>query len=432
MMHEQTDEAVTMRYDDGSLRAYLDGDPALDAATRDGIAAALASGGPLAARYADLRAASARVSAAFVPLAAPEPDAAQVTRAYRLVQTRIAAGQHTGFWDHIKERMTTMTHAQRAARTRRYAFAGALGAVALVLVLIFAPVGNVVSAALDKFRYQPTKFAVITVKQSDFAQFQNANPSTKPAGAQPGTPTPQDRQKAMQELEKYITITSSIGQGQMPGREVKSAAEVQAVTGRPVSVPSFLPAGVPTTPRYYVSDKQTANATLNLKELRPVLQQSGMGGLLPATGDSATIALDAPAASIVSYGIDPMTQAQGAPTGTSAQAPKGVVVAAIGTPTIDFQGLDVPGIVNTIASMPGFPPELAAQLKSADLQRTLIIPVTDEQTVKNGTTNGAPSTLISQKDGSGSVLIYIKNNVMTIIYGSYDGATVEKIAQSVK
>lgn len=432
MTHERTDEAVALRYDDGTLRTYLDGDPALDTDRRAEIAAALAVDAALVARCDALRAEMAGVVAVFAPLAAPEPDAAQVARAYRSMQTQIAAGQQIGLWYRIKETVAAMTGTQQAARARRYAFVGALGAIALAALVIFAPVGDVVSAALDKFRYQPTQFAVITVKQSDFAQFQNAHPGTPPAGAKPGTPTPQERQQAMQELAKYVSLTTSIGQGQMPGREVKSAAEVQAVTGRPVAAPTYLPAGVPTAPRYYVADRQTAKATLNLKELRPVLQQSGMGGLLPATGDSATVALDAPAASIVAYGIDVMAQASAAPGGKNATAPKGVIVASVGTPTIDFQGLDIPGIVNTITAMPGFPPELAAQLRSADLQRTLIIPVTDQQTVKNGTTNGAPSTLISEKDGSASVLISIKNGVMTIVYGSYDGATVEKIAQSVK
>src|SRR5581483_3589111 len=108
------------------------------------------------------------------------------------------------------------------------------------------------------------------------------------------------------------------------------------------------------------------------------------------------------------------------------------VVAAIGTPTIDFQGLDIPGIITLLSSMNGFPPDLAAQLKSADFQHTLIIPVSDDQVVKNGTCNGAPSTLISEKDGSYAVDFFISNNVMYVVYGSYDAATVEKIAQSVK
>src|SRR5262249_6232785 len=163
-----------------------------------------------------------------------------------------------------------------------------------------------------------------------------------------------------------------------------------------------------------------------LNALRPELQQAGMGALVPASGGSATIHIDLPAASILSYGIDALAQAQQA-QGSSApqQAPKGVVVAAIGTPTIDFQGLDIPGIINLITSMSGFPPDLAAQLRSADLQHTLIIPVTDDQVVTNGTVNGAPSTLISEKNGSGAVDFFIKNNVMYVVYGSYDAATVE-------
>ena len=40
----------------------------------------------------------------------------------------------------------------------------------------------------------------------------------------------------------------------------------------------------------------------------------------------------------------------------------------------------------------------------------------------------APSTLISQKDGSSAMEFFIKNNVMYIVYGSYDAGTVDKIA----
>jgi hypothetical protein len=336
-----------------------------------------------------------------------------------------------------------MAHLNRAARTRRYVFAGSVGAVALVLLILFAPVGNVVGAVLNEFRYQPTKFAVITVKASDFPQFKGGTPGARPAtGAKPASGSAAangsapDQQQLMQELSKYVKVTSSIGQGQLPGKEVQTPDQVKAVTGRaPATVSaSALPAGVPTTPHYYVADKQTADATIDLNALRPALQQAGMSGLVPATGSTATIHVDLPASSIVSYGID-ATQVQ-PPQGGSAppQAPKGVVVAAIGTPTIDFQGLDIPGIIQLITSMNGFPPDLAAQLKSADFQHTLIIPVSDNQVVKNGTVNNLPSTLISEKDGSAAVDFFIdsKNNVMYAVYGSYDAATVEKIAQSVK
>jgi hypothetical protein len=421
-------------FDDGTLRAWLDGDPSLDAATGSRIAAARVNDTALAARLHALSEHADSVTAAFAPFTADEPDIAQVAHAYRIVQTRIAAGQHATWLDTMKERILGMSHLNRTARTRRFVFAGGIAAVALVLVLVLAPVGNVVSAALDVFRYQPTKFAVITVKASDFPQFQNGATGSKPVGTKPsGTAGTADQQQVMQELSKYVKITSSLGQGQMPGREVQTPVEVKTVTGRDAAVASFLPSGVPTTPHYYVSDHQTGDATIDLNAVRPLLQQAGMAGLVPATGNTATIHVDAPAASIVSYGIDPMTQAQQAQGGSAPQqAPKGVVVAAIGTPTIDFQGLDIPGIVQLLSSMNGFPPDLAAKLKSADLAHTLILPVTDDQVVKDGTVNGAPSTLISQKDGSAAVEVFTKNNVMYIVYGSYDAATVDKIAQSVK
>jgi hypothetical protein len=454
-MNERADKVDMQQIDDGILRAYLDGETILDDAARDHIAAAVAANPALAGRLAHLRAEMGAVNAVYAALPSPEPDATHRERAYRRIQTRIDTELNAGMVNSIKGRFTTMTTNHRAAQVRRYAFGGGLAAVVLAFLLIFAPVGSVLSAALDKFRYQPTKFAVITVKTSDFPQFAGNSPAgtkpngTKPAGNKPaGAAGAPDPQQAMQELSKYVTITSSIGQGQLPGRPVKSAAEAQAVVGRPVSAPTTLPQGVANTPQYFVSDKQTADATLNLAEIRPILAQAGMASLLPpadnsakgntplspgsaaspATSDRATVHLDAPAASIISYGFDPT--AQGA---TAAQNQKGVAVIAMGSPTIEVNGLDVPGIVNTIAAVPGFPPELAAQLKKADLEHTLIVPVTDDQVVKNGTINNAPSTTISQKDDSMSVVLWItSDNVLHAVIGTYGASDVENVAKSVK
>ncbi len=398
------------------------------------IEAALVDQPTLAARLATISADATAVDTTFSAFAAPEPDTAHLERAYRRIQTRLTTERHTGFITNIKERLAAMTEYNHAARTRRYALAGGLAAVALAFLLVFAPVGNVLSAVLDTFRYQPTQFAVITVKSSDFPQFQSgATDGTHPAGTKPtgskaaGAPTGPDQQKMMQELAKYVSVTSSIGQGQLPGREVKSAADAQTAVGRPVSAPTFLPQGVANTPHYYVSDHQTVDATLHLNEIRPILTQAGMASLIPAAGDTATVHADLSAASIVSYGFDPTAQ------GAAAQNQKGVAVIAMGTPTIEVNGLDVPGIVNVVTAMPGFPTELAAQLKKADLQHTLIIPVTDDQVVKNGTINGAPSTTISQKDNSMSVVLWItKDNVLHAAVGSYAPDVVEQVAKSVK
>jgi hypothetical protein len=426
------EEPAMQLIDDGMLRAYLDGDPVLDDAARTQIAAALARQPALADRLAALRADVGAVDVAFAGFAAPEPDAAHLERAYRRVQTRLTTERHTSLIGSIKERFDAMTNYHRTARVRRYALVGGLGAVALAFLLIFAPVGDVLSAALNQFRYQPTKFAVITVKTSDFPQFAGNTTGAKPGAPKPvtgtkpaGSGTAQDQQKAMQELSKYVSVTSSITQGQLPGREVASAADAQKVTGHAVSAPSSPPPGVANTPHYYVSDKQTVDATLHLNEIRPALTAAGMASLIPATGDTATVHVDAPAASIVSYGFDPTAQ------GAAAQNQKGFAVIAMDAPTIDVNGLDIPGIVNVVSAMPGFPPDLAAQLKSADFAHTLIIPVTDQQTVKNGTINGAASTTISQKDGSMTAVLMSKNNRLYVVIGTADASTVEKVASTV-
>ncbi len=424
--------------DDGALRAYLDGDPVLDDAARARIAAALVAQPALAERLAALRADATAVDAAFAGFAAPEPDAVHLAHAYRRVQTRLTTERRASLVENIKERFATMSTYNRGARARRYAFAGGLGAIALVCLLVFAPVTSAFDAIVSTFTYHPTKVSVITINTSNFPQFQNGSLNGTPAkGAQPpatgskpaGAPTAQDQQQLMQELSKYVSVTSSIGQGQLPGREVPSAAEAQKVVGRAVSAPTTLPSGVANTPKYYVSDHQTADATLHLNEIRPTLTQVGMASLIPATGDSATVHVDTPPASIVSYGLDPTAQ------GATAQNQKGVAVVAMGVPTIDVNGLDIPGIITVLGTLPNIPADLVGQLKVADLQHTLIIPVTDSQIVTHDAIN-AGSTTISQKDGSMSVVIWITTgngpDVLHVVAGTYDGATVEGVAKTVK
>ncbi len=440
MNTERTSDETMTTPDDGTLRAYLDHDPILGDAARIEIEAALVRDPALVAHVATLRMQRDTVASAFAPLAAPPLTTVQVEQAYlRILRTPAVSAHPVSFVDRTKETVTAMTTTNRPDRTRRFALFSGVGVVALALVLLFVPVGSLASAALDAFRYHPEKFAVITINTNELqgivpngTAVAGNKPGTKPAGAATkpeASKTPAQQQQDMQELAKYVTVKSSVGDGQLPGYPVKDAAEAKAKTGRAVNAPTFLPQGVANTPKYYVADKNTADATLNLDTIRPALAQAGQdaASLVPATGSTATVHVDIPAASIISYGFDPMAQ------GDAAKTQKGVAVIAMGVPTVDVQNLDVKAIVNVLAAMPNFPPTLVAQLRSADLSKTLIIPVTDQQNVQNGTfINGAPSTLISQKDGSGAVALSIKNDVLYIVIGTYDGATVQKVAQSIK
>jgi len=463
-MTSEMDKPTMTPIPPGILRAYLDNDPSLDAAARDDVTRALATDPATVACLEALRATRAAVDRAFAPLAVPPPTAAAVDDAYRcfLARRRTAPAplwnmENIGFA--IKEyfaAMTTPIAPFGSPRVRRFALLGGVGAVALALLITFAPVGNLASAALNLFRYQPDKFAVITFHQSDFGgagsmtgahvgAISGMKPTgslgtkaagavgTKPAGAvgpkTAGVPGAENAQ-ALAELSKYVTVTSSLKQGQLPARPVKTAADAQAVTGRAAVAPTYLPTGTPNQPIYYVSDAQKVDATIDLKTLRPALAANGVDGVLPPTGDTATVHVDVPTAAITSYGINP---ALAMSNSAAAANQKGIVVIAMGTPSVDVQGLDVTALANTLASMPGVPPQLAAQLRSADLNHTLVIPVSDNQTVKNGTfINGNASTLIAQNDGSGAVALWFNRGILYIVAGTYDGNTIEKVAQSVK
>ena len=129
-MNERVDEGAMQQFDDGILRAYLDGDAVLDEALRARIAAALADDDALAARLTALRADADAVESAFAAFPVEEPDAAHLQRAYRRIQTRLTTEPHAGIIRNLKEKFVTMTsqqscradappHLRRHARRRR-------------------------------------------------------------------------------------------------------------------------------------------------------------------------------------------------------------------------------------------------------------------------------------------------------------------------
>lgn len=423
----------------GTLRAYLDEDPTLDAAARAHVEATVAADPGTAACLDVVRAEREATRCIFARFAAPAPDSVAVEQAYRSARSRRDAVPRRNSLAAWWEGAIAAFAAPGGSRVGRLAFGGVSGVLALVLLVTFAPVGSIVSATLDQFRYQPEKFAVITLKASDMPALAAA--SGAPGGgngsassaAMPGVPGAPGMPgvNAFGDLSQYAAVTSSLGQGKMPGRPVLSANMAQAFTGRAPSIPAFLPPGVPGQPLYLVSDAQKVNATLDLANLRPALAQSGAAITLPPGDDFATIQVTMPAATITSYGFNALTVASAGAIGAPGQ--RGVIVATMATPTVDVQGLDVRALAAALAGMPGVPPALAAQLRSADLSRTLVVPVTDTQTVRNGTfIGGNPSTLIAQRDGSSAVALWFKGGTLYVVAGTFDGETILKVAQSVK
>ncbi len=423
----------------GTLRAYLDNDTVLDAAARAHVEATVAADPAAAAALDAMRAEREATRCLFARFALPAPDGAATERAYRRVCARRDARSTrpnpvAAWWGSIVAAAT----APRAARTRRtqgMAFGGAAAAFALVLLVVFVPVGSIASATLDQFRYQPEKFAVIAVRSGDMpllmgeggGRGSSAVGASRPAGI-PGGAT---NTGGFGDLSQYVAVTSSLGQGKLPGRPVLSANMAQAFTGRAPSVPGYLPPGVAAQPLYLVSDAQKLNADLDLKNLRPALAANGGADMLPPGDDTASVFVNLPAAAITSYGYNAITVASGGILGAPGQ--RGVIVASMATPTVDVQGIDVRSLAATLAGMPGVPPALTAQLRGADLSRTLIVPVTDAQTVRNGTMiGGNPSTVIAQKDGSSAVALWFKGGILYIVAGNFDGETILKVAQSVK
>jgi hypothetical protein len=200
-------------------------------------------------------------------------------------------------------------------------------------------------------------------------------------------------------------------------RSVQSAAVAQQRSGLTLAPLTDLPTGVTGDPSYHVVGQQSAVFQFSAQKAKQAV--AAAGGTLPALPpelDGAQLRLQAGPAVVRVW-----QQTAGIPS---------LVVAEIGAPTAETSGASLNVLRDALLSLPGMPPELAAQLRAVTSDgTTLPIPIPQDLFTSSSTTvAGAAATLIQSKDGTLTGVIWVSDGVVRVVGGPLSESEVMSVA----
>jgi len=221
-------------------------------------------------------------------------------------------------------------------------------------------------------------------------------------------------------------------------QRMSDLAAASSAVGFGVRLPSALPQGFPEQPTQVdVTPAQSVTFTFRVAKAQTYLQSIGRQDVsLPARFDGASLRLTVPSAVFLSFAspdsstgdasaaleqcclFRPRSGPQGGPQAGSAAprrsasnpgaigegrqrsieqlASAGVTVFELQTPTLDASGVSFDDLRNFLLSLPGLPPDTAAQLRALpDPSSTLPIPIPQGVGAQKVQVNGAPGVLLA-------------------------------------
>jgi hypothetical protein len=198
---------------------------------------------------------------------------------------------------------------------------------------------------------------------------------------------------------------------------VPDAAAAERRTGLTVTPLTDLPTGVTGEPSYRIVGQQSGVFQFSTQKAQGTV--TAAGGTLPALPpalDGAQLRLQVGPAVLQVW-----QQRSGIPA---------LVVAEVGAPTAQTSGVSLAVLRDALLSLPGLPPDLAAQLRAVTSDgTTLPIPVPDDQFSSSTTTvAGAPATLIASKDGTLTGVIWVSDGIVRVVGGPLSQSEVLSVA----
>ena len=201
-------------------------------------------------------------------------------------------------------------------------------------------------------------------------------------------------------------------------RAVADAAAAATATGLAVPQVRDLPRGVRGEPTYQVGDRMTVLFTFSAEK---------------AARAAATAARTAPP---VPAGLDGSRFRLSAGPGVAAlwSSGRGLPALAVGravAPTAVSSGVPFETARDYLLSLPGLPPQVAAQLRAfSGTGTTLPLPVPAETVTSSATdVGGLPATLLTTRDGSMAGVVWVDDGVITAVAGSLSADEVLAVAR---
>jgi len=324
----------------------------------------------------------ARASAALLSVPAYEPQPAVALASLRQHIARDAARPAPGYERWLDQ------NSQRLRPLRTPAIAIALVAALITGVTLTGAAGQLVRV------FEPKQFVVVQVSPSDFA----------------GSSVLLDYGQV-----KWLPAPPNL-------ELVGDAPTAQAKSGLPVLTPVSLPNGVSGPVSYGVVSHTTGSLKFDAARLQASAARKGVRvKAMPSTVDGSTLIVNAGPALVEVWGLSAADTQMQAPT---------LVIAQTRVPTVDSSGASTMQLEDYLLSQPGFPPDIAAQIRAIkDPSTTLPIPIPKGfATSEKVQVNGVQGLLITAALGAG--VVWQKNGVIYAVGGQLTPDQVLAIATS--
>ncbi|MER3545981.1 MAG: hypothetical protein C4311_15660 [Chloroflexota bacterium] len=392
-----------MHYEDGMLRAYLDGEVNPD--VHKAIAAHLNACADCQARGEVLASRAERVArhlAVLTPLANEAPTPASVALA-RFSASRIAHSTSPAYpW---REKMNSRL---KSLWTSHRLLWGSLAALLIFAFLLsLEPVRAAAGEILGIFRVR--KFAVVPFDPNQV----QLNGEVFSANIN-------------QLLSDSVTVLKEPG----PPQSVASAAEASALAGIPVRLPATLPDWASTQLDIRVEEGMAAQIVVDRARAQALLDLAGLSDVqLPQALDGATVTIEVPPVVIAQY-----RRPQIGPGGA-------FVLTQLRSPTVNLPpGVNLAQLGEASLRLLGLSPEEARQFsRSIDWSSTLVIPLpTDITAFRDVSVDGVSGVLITERSTSErgyarhSILLWQKNGVVYSLAGQGDAEDILAVANSLQ
>lgn len=282
--------------------------------------------------------------------------------------------------------------------------ASAAAAAALALLVAAPPVRTAAASFLAVF--EPREFVAVPVSRADLESLH-----------------------ALPDLGRYGTVRSLAAQRAL---DVDDPARAAQVAGIPVRVPSFVPPQLPAHPQYRVMSRSTSAFTFDAAKAAaaaaaahrplPPLPRGIDGTTLQATFGPAVVALYA----------TPGERARGHRRGESSW-PR-LAIAQMPVPVVISNGASAAVLLDYLASQPGLPPRIAAELRAiGDPAATLPIPIPVDRAWSTPVeVQGVRGLGVGDNTGVGAGVVWQRDGYVYGVMGALPANTILAIANSLR
>lgn len=326
--------------------------------------------------------------------------------------------------------MTARLRAFAGGRNRRYVgpAVGVLAAAAVVVALVFTPIGTLAQSFLTIF--EPHQFVAINVSKGEL--------------------------QYMPDLASFGTMTQ---RGAAEHREVGSPRQAFALTHITPRLPAFLPPGLPQPVHYVVVSPVSASFQFSAaRALAYAMAAHKPVPPMPRDLDGSVLSLRAGPMFVVVYGTLPpapvrrdatahvtaggTTDVEGNTPGQHVQhiehddvseMPALAIVEAV-APRVYSTGATAQEIESYLLQMPGVAPQLADEIRAiGDPSTTMPIPVPiDKAYSQYVSIDGTRGLAVGDDTGVGGIVIWQRNGIVYGVGGGLPQRTLMEVAQSLR